>query len=87
MADDSLSNPFHYTICLTQDEYKKHQRLIYIGSVMAQLLKDSYFCIDHRRHLSYGDALREIEQFVRTGQKYSCLWNELANVLYKIEGY
>lgn len=87
MANDSLSNPFDYTICLTADEYKKHQRLIYIGSVMSQLLKESYFYTDGRKSFSYIDALHEIEQFLNCGRRYSLLWDELAIALYKVEGY
>lgn len=87
MADNSLSNPFDYTICLTGDEYKKHQRLIYTGSIMSQLLSENYFHVHSLNPLSYSAALHEIARFLDCGQKYSALWNELASALYKINGY
>lgn len=77
MAHDSLSNLSSYTIHLTPDEYKKHQRLLYIGSVMSQLLRQGYFSDTRRRQISYSEALHEIEQSLIGNQRYSALWDEL----------
>ena len=87
MASDSLSNSSDYTICLTPDEYKKHQQLLYIGSVMSQLLSESYFYDNGECQLSYGEALSEIAQFLKHGKRYSMLWDELALYLHKVRGY
>ena len=78
MAHNSLSNSPDYTIHFTADAYKKHQRLIYIGSVMSQFLRQSYFCLDTGERLSYQAALHEMEQFMIGGKRYSCAWDELA---------
>lgn len=87
MAENSLSNSSNYTICLTPDEYKKHQRLLYIGSVMSQLLSEGFFYDAGKCQLSYSDALFEIAQFIKHSKRYSMLWDELAFDLYKIHGY
>lgn len=78
MTDSILSDSDFHTIYLTPNEYKKHQRLLYIGSVMSQFLRQSHF-IDHGdSKLAYYDALLEIAQFLKYSSSYSDLWDELA---------
>jgi hypothetical protein len=84
MADHSLSNSSDYTIRLTADEYKKHQYLLYIGSIMSQLLRENYFCETRKQRLSYSEALHEIKQSLDHNRRYAVLWDELALEMYKI---
>ena len=83
MATCSLSNSFEYTIHFTATEYKKHQRLLYIGSLMSQFLTQSYFCQDREQEtrLSYEEALQDIIQFIQAGKRYSTSWDKLAIAL------
>lgn len=78
MANDSLSDSYVHTMHFTSDAYKKHQRLVYIGSVMSQLLRQSYFLGHSCDRLTYPNALLEIAQFIEYGQRYSGLWDNLA---------
>ena len=77
MTASSLSNST-YTLHLTSAEYKKHQHLLYIGSLMSQCLTHGYFCEDTGVRLSYEQALQDIVQFIQAGKRYSRAWDQLA---------
>lgn len=81
MTDDSLSDSKTYTIHFTAQEYKKHQKLIYIGSIISQFLRQSYFIEQHHNEISYYKALIEIANFLKQGKRYSALWEKLAREL------
>ena len=76
-----LSDSFDYTIRFTAGEYKKHQRLCYLGAVMAQFLTQSYFCEEADSQLSYGQALHEITHFIQAGEGHAKAWEALAKEL------
>ncbi len=84
MADGIVSDNREYTIHLTREQYKKHQRLFYIGSLMSQYLCHAYFVDLDNKKLSYCDALTEITNHVKHGEHYSSLWDELAFELQEI---
>ncbi len=85
MADDSLANIPDYTIHLTAEEHKKFQRLLFTGSVLAQLLQETYFDQrDKAKFLQYSEALKEVAHFLTQGQRYSNLWSELAQELFPL---
>lgn len=81
MANDSLSDSYAYTMHFTRDGYKKHQRLVYIGSIMSQFLRQSYFLNQEGERLTYAQGLKEITQFIEYGHFYSDLWDTLAREL------
>ena len=81
MDSKSLSDSFDYTIRFTAGEYKKHQRLCYLGAVMAQFLTQSYFCEEADTQLSYAQALHEITHFIESGHGHAKAWEALAKEL------